>query len=510
MTAPADGAQPHEHSREQPGALRRLLRHTSNYSIGTLLITAASMVSFPIFTRTFSVAEYGMLGLVNATLGFLVGVGKLGLQQSVVRFYAEIESGKRPGDRRSFFSTVLFGMLGVGAIASVLSAVTFVLLPSRWWGGNGIEYLIAAAAPLVLVRVLDSAMLNLLRAEQRSAFYSAYTVIRKYLGLALILAVLFVVSRSLWGFFIATMVSEALALAYAVLLYARKRVFQPSAFSPQLFVAMLGFGLPLLASELSSLLLSMGGRYIINFELGAHALGSYLAAYNFCDYLQSVLTGSFSQAVVPMYLRIWESQGREKTEKFLQQALRYYLMLALPVVAGMAAVAPALLRLLASDRYAVSTPLFVYIVSGMLLAGGSPIFSAGIYIRKMTRVVMYTVFVTTILNLSLTALLTRSMGIEGAALASLSGLCLYSLSTGFLGRGSVKLKMPWGELLHFGALSGLMYLAVREIQSPLLGVRVAEQIAGGVLIYGVMILATDRGVRSLAMRLLSQRFPRMH
>ena len=507
MTAPADDVRPRQHSREQPGALRRLLRHTSNYSAGTLLITAASMISFPIFTRTFSVAEYGMLGLVNATLGFLVGVGKLGLQQSVVRFYAEIESGKRDGDRRSFFSTVLFGMLAVGTVASVLSALTFLVLPARWWGGGGIKYLIAAAAPLVLVRVMDSAMLNLLRAEQRSAFYSAYTVIRKYLGLALILTVLFVVSRSLWGFFIATMVSEALALAYVILLYARKQVFQPSAFSSRLFLAMLGFGLPLLASELSTLLLSMGGRYIINFELGAHALGSYLAAYNFCDYLQSVLTGSFSQAVVPMYLRIWESQGREKTEKFLQQALRYYLMLALPVVAGMAAVAPGLLRVLASDKYSVSTPLFVYIVSGMLLAGGSPMFSAGIYIRKMTRVVMYAVLAATALNLTLTTLLTRTMGIEGAALASLSGLCLYALMTGFLGRGSVTLKMPWRELLHFGGFSALMYLAVREIHAPLLWVRVGEQIAAGVLLYGMMILATDHGVRALAIRLVQRHIP---
>ena len=53
--------------RESGGALMRLLRHTSNYSVGTVLITVASVVSFPVFTRVFTVEEYGVLGLVNAT-----------------------------------------------------------------------------------------------------------------------------------------------------------------------------------------------------------------------------------------------------------------------------------------------------------------------------------------------------------------------------------------------------------------------------------------------------------
>lgn len=496
MTAPIDPARDSRPVQDSSGGLWRLFRHTSNYSVGTLLITVASIISFPIFTRTFTVSQYGVLGLVNVTLGFLVGVGKLGLQQSVVRFYAEIESGKRGGDRIGFFSTVLFSMLAVGTTASTLSAVVFLLMPARWWGQWQMQYLIAAVSPLVLVRVLDSALLNLLRAEQKSAFYSVYTVARKYLGLALVVAVLFTVARNLWGFFLATLVGEAAAVGFLIAYYARQHVFAISRVSRPLFLAMLGFGLPLLASELSGLLLSMGGRYIINFQLGPHPLGSYSAAYNFCDYLQGVLTGGFAQAVVPMYLRMWESQGRAKTEAFLQQALHYYLMLAFPVVAGMAAVAPDLLRLLASDRYSVSTSLFVFIVGGMLVAGGTPIFSAGIYIRKLTRVVMYSVLTASAINLALTALLTRRIGIEGAALATLCSLTLYALLTGFFGRATVALRMPWSTLLKFGAMSGLMFGVVTHLDPTEVIARIAVRIVCGALLYGAMLVAGDSSVRS--------------
>ena len=478
--------------------LMRLLRHMSNYSIGTLLITLASVISFPIFTRMFSVAEYGVLGLVNVTLGFLVGIGKLGLQKSIVRFHAEMESGSRTGTRVEFFSTVLFCMVGVGAVITLLSAVVFLSLPNAWWSHTGAQYLIALASPLILIRVVDSAMLNLLNAEQKSGLYSLFTTVRKYLGLGLVLLVLFFVARSLSGFFVGTIVAEALALGFIVAYYARQRLFDIRQVSKPLFVAMLTFGLPLLASELSYLLLAMGGRYIINYQLGPEPLGSYSAAYNFSEYLQGVVTTAFAQAVVPMYLRQWERQGHDRTVEFLQQALRYYLLLALPILAGMAAIGPDLLRLLASDKYAVSTSLIVFIVGGMLVAGGTPIFSAGIYINKLTKVVMYSVLASATLNIVLTMLLTRPYGIEGAAFATLASYLLYSASTAYYGRRTVRVRMPWGDLAKFSALSLAMFWAVRQIALPDLALRIGVCVVSGVAIYAVLVLATDRPLRELA------------
>ena len=489
-------------AKERGGALRRLLRHTSNYSAGTLLVTLASMLSFPIFTRVFSVAEYGVFALVNVTLGFLVGIGKLGLQQSIVRFYAEIEGGKRSGDKVGFFSTVLFSMVAVGSIIAVSSALLFLFLPSAWWSHTGAQYLIALAAPLVFIRVVDSAMLNLLRAEQKSGLYSMFTVVRKYLGLGVVLLVIFFIARNLYGFFIGTMIAEALALVFILAYYARRRLFDIHRVSRPLFMAMLTFGLPLLASELSYYLLNMGGRYIINYQLGPQPLGSYSAAYNFSDYLQGVLTASFAQAVVPMYLRMWEQQGKEKTVTFLEQSLRYYLMLSLPILAGMASVGPELLRLLASAKYEVSASLLVLIIAGMLVAGGTPIFSAGIYINKLTKIVMYTVLAAAVLNLSLTAILTRPLGIEGAAIATLASLLFYTACTAWFGRRTVKVRVPWSAFIKYASVSLLMYVLVIHIHTEKLALRICLQIAAGAAIYGVLLLVVDPPLRQLVVRAL--------
>jgi O-antigen/teichoic acid export membrane protein len=41
--------------------LRRLLLQSSHYTVGSLLVTLGSVLSFPILTRAFSLADYGAL-----------------------------------------------------------------------------------------------------------------------------------------------------------------------------------------------------------------------------------------------------------------------------------------------------------------------------------------------------------------------------------------------------------------------------------------------------------------
>ncbi|WP_031409289.1 oligosaccharide flippase family protein [Thiomonas sp. FB-Cd] len=489
--------------KEGGGALRRLARHTSIYSIGSLLVTFASIISFPVFTRIFTVSEYGTMGLVTSTILFLVGVGKLGLQHSVVRFYSEVEAGTRHNTAVQFFSTVLFSMLATGAIVSVLGALLVKLMPTHWWGETQTQHLVVFAAPLILIRVVDSAMYNMLRAQQKSALYSTYFTVRKYLGLALILLVLFFVSRSLEGFFAASIVSEGLAVFVIITYYWRQHVFDVRKISKPLLFSMLMYGLPLFASELSGLLLNIGGRYIINYRLGPEPLGSFSAAYNFSDYLQGILTASFAQAIIPIYFRLWEQKGPEKTAAFLQDSLRYYMAISIPIVAGIGAVGPELVRLLASAKYNVSAPLITFVTAGMLISGGTPLFSAGVYIKKQTKIVMYSVLAAAVCNIALTIALTQGYGIEGAAVATLVSLTLYAASTAYFGRRTVQVRMPWRDLASFSALSLLMYGVITRIELPSLALRISAQIACGAVLYVGLLLLIDRPMRGLAQKGLS-------
>ena len=93
------------------------LKHIRNYASAGMLIAVASFVTFPLLTRALTVGEYGVLGLITASLTFFIAVGKLGLQHAVIRFYAQIKNTNLKFSLEQMNSTV-FMLFTVFAIAT--------------------------------------------------------------------------------------------------------------------------------------------------------------------------------------------------------------------------------------------------------------------------------------------------------------------------------------------------------------------------------------------------------
>ena len=135
--------------------LNKLLIHTSNYSIAALLNIIARLVSFPIIIRFLSVEEYGLLSLVNASLSFLVAMGKGGLQRSVLRLYSEIKASSEKWNLNQYYATVVLGMLGLSVIVAVGWILIALVVPSHWWNNDKVSSLCILASGLIVLRVIE-------------------------------------------------------------------------------------------------------------------------------------------------------------------------------------------------------------------------------------------------------------------------------------------------------------------------------------------------------------------
>jgi O-antigen/teichoic acid export membrane protein len=82
-----------------------MLSHLRNYVSAGVLTGFVGLISFPILTRNLSVAEYGIVGLVTASLTMFIAIGKMGAQHAVIRFYAQVKHGniKYSMDQLYFF-----------------------------------------------------------------------------------------------------------------------------------------------------------------------------------------------------------------------------------------------------------------------------------------------------------------------------------------------------------------------------------------------------------------------
>jgi O-antigen/teichoic acid export membrane protein len=489
---------------EERRVMRRLAAHVANYSVGGALVTLAALVSFPILTRVLSVDEYGVMNLIATALALLVGLAKMGLQHSAVRFYSEVKAGKHGVGTDGYASTVLFGMAALGLLATILWAAGSQILPQSWWNDERVAPLMLFTSVLIVVRVVDSAFINQLRAQEESAAITIYSVLRRYAILGAVLGVLFFVSKSIWGFFAATVIAEAIAtLAFAVWMLHRLKL-RLAAFSVPLFQAMLIFGMPMIGYELSSVLLAMGDRYVIQTVIGAQPLGTYSAAYNLCDYVRALFLASFAAAVLPMYPRIWEEQGPDATVSFLTRFLRMYVMVAMLVVAGLSAISGEVLAFLASEKYRSGGDVVPLVMGGMAMEGLVMVVGAGLYIEKRSKTIMLLLAAAAALNLLLNVAWVPTWGISGAALATLVSYAVLLCLSIAMGRKRLAITVPWACVIKFGLIGLLTYVVAGAIQLEGDLATIIARAAIGVPLYAAISVLFDREARGLGRELLAR------
>ena len=475
--------------------LKRLLVHASKYSIANVAVALAGLISFPIFTRMFSVSEYGLLNLVSATLGLMVGLGKLGLQTSVLRFFAEASSGKATITEGTFFSTALIGMLVTGTCATVLFLIFVNLVPASFWEDARMRGLLTLTATLILVRVVDSGLVNILRAQQRSGTLSLYSVCRRYGALAITLFVVFHVLPGLTGFYVGTVVAELSATAALAFIVLRRHPIRLSSYSAALMGSMLAFGLPMVANEIGGQLLWYGNRYVIQALLGGEDLGVFAAAHNLSEYVQTALLAPFGLAVTPMFTRIWEKEGKAATQRFIETALHFYVLAAVAVACGMAAVGGDLLALLASEKYLPGATVIPWVMTGMVIDGFSMLLGAGLYLQKRSKVVMVIVACSAAVNLGLNFLLVPLLGIKGAAVATLVTCSGMSAAFMLCGHRHLPIPLPWIHALKTVGCGMVAYFLAETFSYDHLLISILLKLAAGGVAYVLLVGTVDRQTR---------------
>ena len=482
-------------------ALKKLAVQTSHYGIASLFNMVAGLVTFPLLTRLFSVADYGVMNLVAATLTVSVAFGKVGVQQSILRYHSEIAAGKGRYSMAQLYATSLYGMMATAVLVMLALVAGTSLAPARWLSDPRLRGLIAIASMLVLVQVTESALINFVRAEQKTALLMKYQVIKKYLSLGFIVFALLVVSRTLTAFYSASVLSEAVGvsvLAWLLFSGGERPLPRTENFSRPLYREVLQFGIPMMIGyELSGIVLAVGDRYVIDGVIGEQPLGLYSAAYNLCQYVQAVVIASVGQAIVPMYMKMWDEKGMQETSAFITKSLRTYVIFGAPVIAGLSAVGPDLLPTLASEKYASAVGVLPWVIAGMVVDGTNAMLGAGLFIHRKTRSIMAIVLSAAILNIVLNLILVPHIGIVGSAIATLVCYAATAVAMGIAGRHLLPVSLPWLTILRAGLAAAAMYGAVYYIYPGHRLISVAVRAAVGAPVYILIMGVIDPEARQL-------------
>lgn len=472
-----------------------VLKHLRNYASAGLLSALVGVVTFPILTRNLSVENYGILGLITASVTFFIAVGKLGVQQAVIRFFSQVRHSNMAYSMSQLNSTVIIVFLVLATVTTLAWLFTgFQILP-RWVGYEGIGSLFEVAAGVVFIKMLGSGILNFLRAQQRSGVVAGTLVVGRLANLFFIVSLLLFSELDPRSVLFCLLMAEIISVSYSAWHYRRDFQLRLEDVCRPLARAMFIYGMPLMILESMGLILRLSDRYLIEGMLGVVELGQYSASYNLVVYLDVIVLASLVQAIKPMYMHLWESEGAAQTAEFLSRGFHVYLVIGIPFVALFSLTSPYLLSFLAGGKYNPGMVIIPFITLSILIDGCVHFLAAGLYIRKDTRAMMIWAAIAAVVNLLLNLVFIPIFGIIGAAVVTVLSYLLFVVGVTRLSFRHVSFPVP---LL----IPGIMTVASLVVYAMLVGVDLhsdlfnlfGKGIIGLALLLGVLLMI-DREMR---------------
>jgi O-antigen/teichoic acid export membrane protein len=477
--------------------LKRVGRQASFYVAAEALSSLTGFISFPIFTRIFSQAQYGVLGLVDSTFKFASTVSGMGLRPAVVRLWGEFKAGKRPGGTGALASSMLSASVIIGAAVSLLFLLV-LFVPESLLTGEA-RRLIALCAGLILFRNLTQMVLSIVQSQERAALRSGILVAERYLAMGIPLLFAAAFGWGLTGFFTGTLLAEGLIFLYCLVYALRRLDWRWRILDLPVVKESMLYGLPLLGLNVSGFVTDWGDRYLLSYFRTEAELGLYTAGYNMANYVTMFLVSALNSALIPVTMNVWNEEGPDSARASLESFLRYYSLVALPVLFGVSAVAEELIGLLASAKYLPAAAVIPWVLGAKVIQGAYYPFLAGLFLTKRTGWLALFLAVAALLNLGLNWVMIPSMGMVGAAITTLIAYAVYVFGGGLFSQRYLRLRFPLRSFAVYTLAGAAMYLAVRAIPSAgdNHALTLALRVPAGVAVYGALAFGLDPPARAM-------------
>jgi O-antigen/teichoic acid export membrane protein len=465
-----------------------LFRQTAHYVGGRATVLLLGLLSFPLYTRLFSVAEYGRLSLILKLVTLATTAAKLGLQHAVVRYYEENQESDE--QRTAYYSTLFAGAVLASCAVSLLA---FGVLTVSWnWFEPDLRTSLLVGCVLVAIRGLYTLELSFLRVEGRTGLYNVVEVLIRAGAVTVVPLLLLLFGVRVWVFLTGLIVVEAIVTLSIFVSISRRTSMELTALNRELLRSSLVYCIPLLGGEASTILLDSGDRIFVTYFLGATQLGYYSVVYNFSAYIQDLLLSPLGLAMAPAYMKIWVRDGPAATEAFLRRGLNGYILAAAGVLAAATVSSREMLIVLSSRKYESGFPLLPVILAGLLFWGTQVFFNAPFLIHRKTVELTRLVFFSFLVNAALNICLLRTMGIWGAAIATLLSYAFNMGMMAWQGRKHLAVGISWVQLGKATLAAAAATALVFRIQTGLgLFVNGAVKGLSAIILYVAFLCAID-------------------
>lgn len=379
---------------------KKLLNNSVIFTIGNFGSKLMQFVMIPIYSYTLNTSQFGKVDFITTLVSLLASLACLDIQDAVFRFSLD----KFENKHRVFSTGIIFTII-ISIVLLIISLGLEPFIPN---------YPVLLVVLLLIANLFYGLLLNFVRAIGLVKIFAISGIINTFVMGLLDIFFLVYLHYGVQGYLWAMILGMTAGCFYLWIVSDLNTFLSIKDWSINTFKRLVRYSLPLIPNTFSWWLNSASDRFFIVLLLGSSANGIYAMASRIPNML-SVITGIFFQS---WQMSAVEEFTKKDSKNFITNVLNYFTSF---IFAGgiiiLAFIRP-IFALILSKSYFEGwklAPLLILVVIYSSLAG----FIGTLYTAsKKTIIIFYTTFIGAAINVLLTLILLKLLGIEGAALAN--------------------------------------------------------------------------------------------
>lgn len=430
--------------------IKELSKDTILYGISTIVGRFLNFILVPFYTNVFGTAENGVFNNVYAYIAFFNVVYIYGMDSAFMKYYSTADESKK----KDTFSTPYIFVFGTSVLFSLLLLIfksSFVQLMEIKSQYSSLHYY------LILILFFDTLALvpfANLRLHRRVIKFTSIKITNIFINLALNLILILKFKMGIEAIFIANLAASVFSFVALT-----PDIFKNLHFKvdKEILKKMIYFGLPYLPASISSTIVQVIDRPLVQAMTNTETLGIYSANYKLGIFMMLFVT-MFNFAWQPFFLT---NAKEENAKQLFSKILTLFLLIASVIWIVLSLFVDEFARwqflpgrsIIGKD-FLSGLPIVPIILLGYLFNGLYYNFQVGLYIEEKTKYFPVVTGLGAIVNIGVNFLLIPIWGIMGAAIATLAAYIVMAVSLFLFSQKVYKIHYEYARIFK---IIGLLF-----------------------------------------------------
>ena len=434
--------------------IKELTKDTAVYGISTILGRFLNFLLVPFYTNVFVPEEYGIISNIYAYVALIAIFYLYGMDSAFMKYAAEKE-GEKDTFSTPFLSVLITALIFSILIAGLKNPISLMIgIPAKF------EFLIYFISSILFVDALSAIPFINLRLKREAKKFALYKFLNIVVNVILNIILILGFHLGIEAVFIGNLAASLFSL---MLLMPEISKNLKISLNPELYKKLLKFGLPYLPAGLSSMIIQVIDRPILESLTDLHTVGIYQANHKLGIFMM-LFVNMFQFAWQPFFL---QNAKEERAKEIFSKVLTYFVIAGSLILVSLSLFIPDLVKINIFGRHIIGPAywegLFIVpvVLLGFLFNGIYFVFTAGIFIKEKTIYVPFITASAALVNIIANFLLIPYLGIMGCAVAAMLSYLVMAVSLYFVSQRFYRIEYELakiGKIFFIVAVTTVVYI----------------------------------------------------